>query len=121
MSKSKKANIDEDSTEDMAQEEPTIQEEQKVDISISQIKGIGEKTEEKLNNFGVSSLYDICVRGAKEISEITGVDKSTANNWVFKSQKILEENKLIRPTDMTTKNLMDYHNNLPRKIGRAHV
>lgn len=111
MSKSKKANIDEDSTEDMEQEEIV---EEKVDLSISQIKGIGEKTEEKLNNFGVLSLYDICVRGAKEISEITGVDKSTANNWVFKCQKILEDNKLIRATDMTTKDLMNYHNNLPR-------
>jgi DNA repair protein RadA len=117
MSKSKKANMEDDSIEDVLEEtavEPTMNKVGEVDLSITQIKGIGEKTSEKLNNFGVISLYDICVRGAKEISEITGVDKSTASNWVFKSQKILEDNNLVRPTDMTTKDLLTYHSNLPR-------
>lgn len=118
MSKSKKTNIEEDSIEDMQEDitEISVQEiiEEPVDISIRQIKGIGEKTAEKLNNFGVQTVYDICVRGAKEVSEITGVDKSTATSWVFKCQSILEENNLVRKSDMSTKELLTYHAKLPR-------
>ena len=113
MSKIKKVNMEDDDTTDM--QEIIEQVEQEVtDITIKQIKGIGEKTQEKLNNFGVFTVYDICVRGAKEISEITGVDKSTATTWVFKSQLILEDANLIRKTDMPTKDLLVYHENLPR-------
>jgi len=43
-----------------------------MNLDIDQLEGVGPKTVEKLEAFGVTSLYDICVRGAKEISEITG-------------------------------------------------
>ena len=55
--------------------------EEELDLSLSQLKGLGAVTEKKLNGFGVTSLIDLCVRGSKEIAEITGVTKSTTDTW----------------------------------------
>ena len=40
--------------------------------------------------------------------------KSKTDQWVFQSQKILEDNNMIRKTDMSTVELMDYQDALPR-------
>ena len=82
-----------------------------LDFSVTQLEGVGAMTEKKLTEFGVSSIIDICIRGAAEVAEITGVAKSKADNWVFKSQKILEEAGLIRRTDMGTVELLEYQEN----------
>ena len=62
----------------------------------------------------VKNIIDICVRGGKEIQEITGVDKPKANNWVFQCQKMLEQKDLIRKSDMTVSELLAYQQNYPR-------
>ena len=66
-----------------------------LDLSVSQLDGVGAVTQKKLETFGVTNLIDICVRGSREVSEITGVAKPTCDAWVFKAQKILEDNKEI--------------------------
>ena len=93
----------------MAKEEPA-----ELDLTVSQLEGVGAVTEKKLTAFGVTSLIDLCIRGSKEISEITGVAKAKTDQWVFQSQKILEENNMIRKTDMNTVELMEYQDALPR-------
>ena len=85
-----------------------------LDLSVTQLEGVGAVTEKKLTAFGVTSLIDFCVRGSKEISEITGVAKAKTDQWVFQSQKILEDNNMIRKTDMSTVELMEYQDALPR-------
>ena len=116
----KDSNISDDIDNDMSEE--IIEEVQPVDLSVSQLKGVGAKTEEKLTNFGVTSLLDLCVRGAKEISEITGVAKDTARSWIFMAHKLLEENGLIRKSDMPTKELLTYQLNHRRlKCGAKEV
>ena len=84
-----------------------------LDLSVSQLDGVGAVTQKKLETFGVTNLIDICVRGSREVSEITGVSKPTCDSWVFKAQKILEDNDLIRKSDMGVMDLMDYHEQLP--------
>ena len=69
-----------------------IQTEPDVDYSIQQLDGVGTVTQKKLESFGVTSIFDICIRGSKEVSEITGVTKSKSDQWVFQCQKILEDN-----------------------------
>jgi len=100
--------MEEDTKEDMQ-----IQEEPDIDYSIQQLEGVGTVTTKKLEAFGVTSIFDICVRGSKEISEITGVAKAKSDQWVFQCQKILEDNKLIRSTDMGVIELMEYQENYP--------
>ena len=48
---------------------------EELDLDVTQLEGVGAATEKKLTAFGVTSLIDFCVRGSKEISEITGVAK----------------------------------------------
>ena len=84
-----------------------------LDLSVSQLDGVGAVTQKKLETFGVKNLIDICVRGSREVSEITGVSKATTDTWVFKAQKLLEENEMIRKSDMGVMDLMDYHEQLP--------
>ena len=85
---------------------------EELDLSVSQLGGVAAITEKKLTEFGVTSLIDICVRGAKELSEITGVAKIKTNVWVTEGKKILEDNNMIRQPDMDTLELMDYQEKL---------
>ena len=89
-------------------------EEKQIDLTVDQLDGVGAVTKKKLESFGIKSIVDICVRGAKEVQEITGVDKGKANSWVFNSQKILEENDFIRKSDMSVTELMAYQDNQER-------
>ena len=97
-------------------ESPEIQ----LDLSVGQLEGVGAVTTKKLESFGIINIIDVCVRGGKEVSEITGVDKSKANNWVFNSQKILEEHGLIRKTDMDIMELMEYQEAQPRLASKCN-
>jgi len=83
-----------------------------MELNINQLEGVGPVTVKKLNNFGVTSLYDICIRGSKEIAEITGTAKAKSDQWVFNAQKILEGEGLIRKTDMSTLELFEYQHNI---------
>ena len=123
MTKEKYSNITDTVDNDMSEEVvEEIIEEPEVDLSVSQLKGVGAKTEEKLISFGVVSLLDLCVRGAKEISEITGVAKDTAKTWIFMAHKMLEENGMIRKSDMPVQELLTYQLNHRRlKCGATEV
>jgi DNA repair protein RadA len=109
--KEHKSNIGKDISEDMSE---TVEELQvpTLDLSVGQLDGVGGITTKKLNTFGVTSLIDICVRGGREISEITGVTKAKADGWVFNAQKILEDNDMIRKSDLDIIDLMNYQENL---------
>jgi len=92
-----------------------------VDLGVDQLDGVGAVTKKKLEAFGIKNIIDICVRGGQEVSEITGVDKTKANNWVFNSQKILEENQLVRKTDMEIMELLDYQESQPRLASKCEA
>ena len=83
-----------------------------LDLSVDQLGGVGTVTAKKLKEFGVTSLIDICVRGSKELSTITGVAKIKTNVWVTESQKILEDNNMVRKPEMDVLELLDYQENL---------
>ena len=84
-----------------------------LELGVDQLKGVGSVTQKKLETFGVTSLIDLCIRGAQEIKEITGVAKPTCDSWVFQSQKLLEDNGLIRKSDMSTNELWEYQKAYP--------
>ncbi len=113
--------IDDDENESVETLEETqtpIQNETEISIAdlelgVDQLKGVGAVTQKKLQTFGVTSLIDLCIRGAQEIKEITGVAKPTCDNWVFQSQKLLEDNNMIRRSDMSTVDLWEYQKSYP--------
>ena len=89
-----------------------VKAEGELNLEISQLGGVGPITAKKLTEFGVTSLIDVCVRGSKELSDITGVAKIKTNVWVTESKKILEDNNMVRKPDMDTLELMEYQDNL---------
>jgi len=118
LGKGHKSNIAEDPKKDVSETiveeiEEISHKEPELDLSVGQLEGVGGVTTKKLETFGVSSLIDICIRGGREISEITGVTKAKADGWVFNAQKILEDNDMIRKSDMDVIDLMEYQENLP--------
>ena len=62
-----------------------------VDFSVTQLEGVGAMTEKKLTEFGVSSIIDICIRGAAEVAEITGVAKSKADIGCLNHKRFLKK------------------------------
>lgn len=98
---------------DQKVEQVSSEESEPLVLDVDQLDGVGAVTKKKLETFGVTNLIDICVRGSREVSEITGVAKPTCDTWVFKAQKILEDNNLIRKSDMGVMELMDYHEQMP--------
>ena len=102
--------IEDDSSES---EEALDETQTPVEMGVDQLKGVGSVTQKKLETFGVTSLIDLCIRGSQEIKEITGVAKPTCDSWVFQSQKLLEENGLIRRSDMSTTDLWKYQKAYP--------
>ena len=109
----KNEDIENEKTTDL--KAPEIQ----LDLSVGQLEGVGAVTTKKLESFGITNIIDICVRGGKEVSIITGVDKIKSNAWVFNSQRILEENGLIRKTDMDIMELMAYQEAQPRLASKC--
>ena len=95
---------EEEQIDDEAQEKP-----EEIPSSLTDLDGLGAVTEKKLKGFGVTSLIDLCIRGAREIVEITGVAKAKADQWVFQAHNILEDSGAIRNTTMNVLDLMDYH------------
>ena len=93
MAKKTEENVD---LEDVKETEIPETKEEELDYSVDQLEGVGAITKKKLEAFGLTSIIDICVRGAKEVSEIAGVDKHKADSWVFGCQKILEDKGFIR-------------------------
>jgi len=112
--------IDDDDTESVEALEETLTPEETTEITsvdlelgVDQLKGVGAVTQKKLETFGVTSLVDLCIRGAQEIKEITGVAKPTCDSWVFQAQKLLEDNNMIRKADMNTIELWEYQKAYP--------
>ena len=77
-------NIVEDATDGVSETKLEL------DLGIKQLGGVGDVTEKKLKGFGVTSLRDICVRGAREISEITGVKNLLLINGYSMHKKYLK-------------------------------
>ena len=93
-----------------------VEEIEKPDLGLKQLKGLGDVTVKKLAGVGITNLYDLCIRGAKEICELTGADMTTCQNWVLIAKEKLEELKLIRSPVMTAKELYHYQKNIKKIV-----
>lgn len=93
-------------------EEVKVEEEViKKDISLSQFKGVGPKSVEKLKNVGFKNVFDVIIRGATEISENTELSKDEIGNIMRQSIDIATKTGIMRRLDMTVLELMKYRAN----------
>ncbi len=65
------------------------------DLRLDSLEGVGPVTTRKLTDAGIHNIMDLIVRGPVEISEITGMDKETAEKIVNTARKQLVEEGLI--------------------------
>lgn len=65
------------------------------DLRLDSLEGVGPVTTRKLSDAGVHNIMDLIVRGPVEISEITGMEKDTADKIVNKARQHLIEGGLI--------------------------
>lgn len=65
------------------------------ELRLDSLEGVGPVTTKKLTDAGIHNIMDLLVRGPVEVSEITGMDKETAEKIVNKARQQLVEGGLI--------------------------
>ena len=65
------------------------------DLRLDSLEGVGPVTTRKLSDAGVHNVMDLIVRGPVEISEITGMEKDTAEKIVNKARQHMVDGGLI--------------------------
>ncbi|MEK6964912.1 MAG: DNA repair and recombination protein RadA [Thermoproteota archaeon] len=65
------------------------------ELRLDSLEGVGPVTTKKLTDAGIHNIMDLLVRGPVEVSEITGMDKETAEKIVNKARQQLVEEGLI--------------------------
>ena len=65
------------------------------DLRLDSLEGVGPVTTRKLSDAGVHNVMDLIDRGPVHISEITGMEKDTAEKIVNKARKHLVEGGLL--------------------------
>lgn len=65
------------------------------DLRLDSLDGVGPVTTKKLMDAGIHSIMDLVVRGPVDVSEVTGMDRETAEKIVTKARQTLIEQGLI--------------------------
>lgn len=65
------------------------------DLRLDSLAGVGPVTTKKLADAGIHNIMDLIVRGPVEISDITGMEKDTAEKIVNKARQHLVEGGLL--------------------------
>ncbi len=65
------------------------------ELRLDGLDGVGPVTTKKLTDAGIHNIMDLLVRGPVDVSEVTGMDKETAEKIVNKARQTLIEQGLI--------------------------
>ncbi|MEM3144211.1 MAG: DNA repair and recombination protein RadA [Candidatus Nitrosotenuis sp.] len=65
------------------------------DLRLDSLEGVGPVTTKKLTDAGIHNIMDLVVRGPVDVSEVTGMDRETAEKIVTKARHLLMEQGLI--------------------------
>jgi len=68
------------------------------EFSITQLPGIGPVGSEKLKTAGITTLFDIVIRGTDEINEIASLPKDKLDEAMFKAWDIVSKSGYCRQT-----------------------
>jgi len=94
-------------------------------FSIRQFKGkgmgLGDVSIAKLEGAGITSVFDVCVRGSSEISEITGMAKSDVTEAMSNCYDVIQDSGYCRKKEMSVIELLEYRKNLPKITMKAKI
>jgi len=65
------------------------------ELRLDSLEGVGPVTTKKLTDAGIHNIMDLIVRGPVDVSEVTGMDKETAEKIVTKARHVLVEQGLV--------------------------
>jgi len=88
--------------------EAMVDTEDSVDMSISELPGIGDIRSKKLMDSGIYTIIDLTISNPIEVIDITGVDMEVASNLISKAKEILVKNEVIPKSIMTATELYAY-------------
>lgn len=65
------------------------------ELRLDSLDGVGPVTTKKLTDAGIHNIMDLIVRGPVDVSDVTGMDRETAEKIVSKARQVLVEQGLI--------------------------
>jgi DNA repair protein RadA len=75
-------------------------------IKITDIKGIGEKAREQLNNIGIFSIVDLAVADPDLVGGISGITEDSAVAFILAAQMLLREKGILTPEFCTADDML---------------
>lgn len=84
------------------------------DIPLTKLPGVGPEYEKRFKKIGITTILDILLAGAEEIHVKTGMKKEPCNVLVSKAKEYLEKKDLIPKSEMTSRELYEYRESIPR-------
>ena len=83
-------------------------------FDVGNLPGIGPVSIEKLKLFGVTSVFDLCIRGSKEIMDIAKIDEDKMEDAMVRALDIVCKTHLCRPPGLNMLELERYRTNACR-------
>ncbi|MBU4148805.1 MAG: KH domain-containing protein, partial [Candidatus Omnitrophica bacterium] len=88
------------------------------DIAVSELDGVGPKTEKALKKAGFKTTGDISKLDLKELTKVEGIGKKTAEK-ILKSAKVLMEQKVHEVRDKKNRQRKEENKQAEKKKGEA--
>jgi len=83
-------------------------------FDLSSMPGVGDVSKKKLDMAGVTSYYDLCIRGAMEIRELTSMPMDKIQEAMDIAWKHVHSKGITRPVSNNPMVLMEYRKNMVR-------
>lgn len=83
-------------------------------LDIGSLPGIGDVSKKKLEVAGVTTMYDLCIRGSMEIREITGMPLDKIIAAMKDAWKEVHAQGVVRPESNNPLDLLEYRKNMIR-------
>ena len=83
-------------------------------MDIESAPGIGPQSKKKLEEAGVSTLYDLCIRGGMEINELSGIGMDKVSLAMKYAWSAIQKSGVMRPDTHDPMELYQYRLNMVR-------
>jgi len=83
-------------------------------FDLSSMPGVGDVSKKKLDMAGVTSYYDLCIRGAMEIRELTSMPMDKIQEAMDIAWKYVHSKGITRPVSNNPMVLMEYRKSMVR-------
>ena len=83
-------------------------------FSVEQLPGVGPATLEKFSSAGITTVFDICIRGTQELSELAAIPEAKLEEMMMRSWDIVAKSGMCRQARLDLFQLDKYKQSLPK-------